>query len=157
MPNLNEVYRAFGFAAEAAQLLETELATLLIENRCGSPDLLTSSDAEQTIRIIEAVNQRTLGQLLKALKATTQSVADLESELSKALRERNRLFHSFFREHNFRRNSEEGRLVMIKDIESIHSTVFKSYKAVMRLSGIDLDALINDGRKSSPPTAYVPI
>ncbi len=63
MPSLNDVYQAFGFAAEAAQLLETELATLLIENRCSSADFLTQSDAERALSIVETVNQRTLGQL----------------------------------------------------------------------------------------------
>jgi hypothetical protein len=36
-------------------------------------------------------------------------------------------------QHNFRRNSEEGRARMLDDLESIHDTLLHAYKAVMLL------------------------
>jgi hypothetical protein len=61
--------------------------------------------------------------------------------LGKALDERNRLFNSFYRQHNFRRNSDDGRQRMLDDLESVHKTLLDAYKAVMLLSGVDLDNL----------------
>ncbi|MFZ0981192.1 MAG: hypothetical protein WAN23_17455, partial [Candidatus Acidiferrales bacterium] len=85
--------------------------------------------------------------------AKNQSIANLEDVLAKALDERNRLFHSFYRQHNFRRNSDEGRQRMLDDLESIHTTLLDAYKAVMLLSGVDL------GKLSVPelPTKHLPI
>jgi len=77
----------------------------------------------------------------------------LVAVLERALAERNRLSHAFYREHNFRRNSDEGRTLMMKDLESIHDTLLDAYKAVMLLSGIDLDKITI----ASQPTNHVPI
>jgi hypothetical protein len=37
--------------------------------------------------------------------------------LANALAERNQPFHSFYRKHNFRRNSKEGRAKMLEDLD----------------------------------------
>jgi hypothetical protein len=42
---------------------------------------------------------------------------------------------------------------MLEDLESIHSTLLDAYKAVLALSGIDLDALVD----MKLPTRHVPI
>jgi hypothetical protein len=59
--------------------------------------------------------------------------------LANALAERNQLFHSFYRKHNFRRNSDNGRAMMLEDLDRKHETIVEAYKAVMKLAGIDLD------------------
>ena len=55
---------------------------------------------------------------------------------------------------------------MLDDLESIHDTLIKAYKAVMLLSGTDLDALVkesmaheNEGGSSGDegPTTHLPI
>ena len=56
---------------------------------------------------------------------------------------RNRLSHSFYREHNFRRNSGDGRALMMQDLETIHAVILEAYKQLMLLQGTDLDALAN--------------
>jgi len=100
------------------------------------------------------VNKQTLGQLLKSLNRSTDALPELEALLARALTERNRLSHSFYREHNFRRNSDEGRALMMKDLEQIHDALLDAYKAVMRISsGIDLDKVTS----GSLPTRHVPI
>ncbi len=99
------------------------------------------------------VNRQTLGQLLKSLGRTNDSIDQLEDVLKEALRQRNRLSHSFYRQHNWRRNSEEGRAVMMDDLETIHDSILVAYKAVMRLSGIDLDAVTLERL----PTGHLPI
>jgi hypothetical protein len=139
MPRLEDVYEKFGFAAEAAQLLETELGTMLLIAGAVDASLINNPDPARARELLSFINKQTLGQLLRSLHRTTDSLDALETQLNKALVERNRLFHSFYRQHNFRRNSDDGRLLMLQDLESIHSTILDAYKAVMLLQGIDLD------------------
>lgn len=153
MPTLDDVYRKFGEASEAAQLLETELGNILIKIGVAEEHLLSESNPERASALFMKINRQTLGQLLKHVNNSTESVSHLEALLSRALADRNRLSHSFYRRHNFRRNSEEGRVLMLKDLESIHDTLLEACKAVMLLSGIDLDAII----MGQLPTKHVPI
>jgi hypothetical protein len=150
---LDDVYRKFGEASEAAQLLETELGNVLIKIGVVEENLLNESNQDQASELFKKINRQTLGQLLKNVSSSTESVGHLEALLSRALAERNRLSHSFYRRHNFRRNSEEGRALMLNDLELIHDTLLEAYKAVMLLSGIDLDAAHID----QLPTRQVPI
>ncbi len=155
MPTLDDVYRKFGETAEAAQLLETELGNILMVALCMEEGLLENQNPARAEDILGSVNRHTLGQLLKSLNNRIQSLDALDALLVKARDERNRLSHSFYREHNFRRNSEEGRDFMIEDLEGIHSVLLDAYKAVLMLSGVDLDALAKTEMKL--PTRYVPI
>ncbi len=141
MPSLDDVYRKFGETAEAAQLIETELGTMLLAARCIEEGLLENRNSARASEILGSVNRHTLGQLLKSLGNHTQSLDDLEDLLLKALDERNRLFHSFYRRHNFRMNSDEGRAFMLEDLDAIHSVLLDAYKAILKLNGIDLDAM----------------
>jgi hypothetical protein len=46
---------------------------------------------------------------------------------------------------------------MLKDLDSIHSMLIDAYKAVMLLSGVDLDALVEAAGDFNGPTRHVPI
>jgi len=153
VPTIDDVYRKFGEASEAAQLFETELGNVLIKIGAVEENLLDKPNPDRASELIKKINRQTLGQLLKNVNSSTESVGHLETLLSRALAERNRLSHSFYRRHNFRRNSEEGRALMLNDLESIHDTLLEAYKAVMLLSGIDLDGL----HINQLPTRHVPI
>jgi hypothetical protein len=153
MPALDDVYREFGYAAEAAQLLETELGNMLIKHGVIEEELVNQLDPNRAAELFRQTNKHTLGQLIIKLKTKNQSIANLEDVLAKALDERNRLFHSFYRQHNFRRNSDEGRQRMLDDLESIHKMLLDAYKAVMLLLGVDLDKLSAE----ELPTKHLPI
>jgi hypothetical protein len=153
VPTLNDVYLKFGFASEAAQLLEAELGNMLLMAGAVDADLIKSPDPSRGAELLSFVNRQTLGQLLKSLDRSTDALSGLEELLQRALKERNRLSHSFYREHNFRRNSEEGRALMMADLESIHETILDAYKEVMRLTGVDLDTAVLEDF----PTRRVPI
>jgi len=153
MPSLDDVYRKFGEASEAAQLLETELGTMLLMIGAIEADLIENPDSERATEIYRRINRHTLGQLIKNLGRAADSVAHLEALLSRALAVRNRLSHSFYLRHNFRRNSEEGRAIMMDDLDSMHSKLLEAYKAVMLLSGVDLDRVVVE----TLPTGHLPI
>lgn len=152
-PLLNEVYGKFGEVSEAAQLLETELGNLLLLHKGVEAGLFETKDPEAAARILDQINRNTLGQLLWQLHGNYNELDALESLLNVAKAERNRLIHSFYREHNFRRNSAGGRALMLKDLEKIHDKIIEAYKAVMKLSGVDLDKIHMQGL----PTGHVPI
>jgi len=157
VPTLDEVYRKFGETAEAAQLLETQLGTMLLLISGAEGNLFSEADPKRASDLYRTINRRTLGQLVKSLNNKTPSLEAIEALLSNALLERNRLFHSFYRLHNFHRNSDEGRASMLDDMEAMHDTLLRAYKAVMLLSGVDLEALIGADVEHNAPTAHVPI
>lgn len=147
-------YCKFGFAAEVAQLLETQLGNMLLFHRAIEDGLVSGNNPERARAVWDSVNRQTLGQLLKSLNNHTQSIDRLDDLLLAALKARNRLFHSFYPSHNFRRNSEEGRLIMLQDLEGIHTALLDAYKALLLLDGIDLDAITE---LKNLPTSHLPI
>ena len=153
MPTLDDVYRKFGEVAEAAQLLETELGTMQLCANGEERNLFAGDKGELATEICNKINRSTLGQLLKRLAKSAGIPGDLELLLANALAERNQLFHSFYRKHNFKRNSDEGRAKMLEDLERKHETIIEAYKAVMRLSGVDLETQTD----VSMPTTHVKI
>ena len=157
MPTLADVYRKFGEAFEAAQLLETELGTLLLAHKCIDAGLLENSDANRATAIHKQINKQTLGQLTRSLGAVGASIVDLEQLLSDALVSRNRLAHSFYLQHNLRRNSDDGRNVMLRDLEAMHENLLEAYKAVLLLSGVDLEKLVAEHGDSALPSGHLPI
>ena len=153
MPSLQEIYAKFGDAAEAAQLLETQIGNLLLTTAVEAHGLAEARNKALARKILEEVDRKTLGQLVKALKKVHPSAGQLEETLALALAERNRLNHSFYRQHNFRRNTEEGRLAMFADLDVIHGRLLDAYQKVLFLSGID----ITNVTMLRPPIKHVPI
>jgi len=141
MISLDDVYRKFGEVSEAAQLLETELGTILLAIHAVESELFSAEGREEAAEILKRINKSTRGQVLKRISEKARNLEDAADLFAKALAERNRLSHSFFRQHNFRRNSPEGREVMLADLESIHRTLLQAYKVALAVSGIDLDSV----------------
>lgn len=169
MPTLDEVYAKFGEVSEAAQLLEAEIGTLLLASRVNdfvsladdpTDDTLDSPfvvDSAAACKNLDEINASTLGRLITAFGKSNARPEQLdELGLSAALKERNRLAHHFYRQHNFRRNSDAGRRIMMQDLEFMHGTILKAYKAVSLISGIDLDALIA-AQSETPKTEELPV
>ena len=141
MTTLSNVYMKFGEVAEAAQLLETEVGNVLLWESVTEHDLMRKPDPVLARNIFADVDRKTLGQLIRAAQAKVSTPDNLEDLLERALRARNRLNHVFYRRHNFRRNSDEGRAVMLKDLEHMHDEILGAYKALLRLSDVELDKL----------------
>jgi hypothetical protein len=153
MPSLDDVYRKYGETAEAAQLLETELGNQLLQIEATTENLFSKTDPGRALEIVDKINAHTLGQLLKRLNLSNRLADELQAILMKALEERNRLSHTFYRQHNFRRNSDSGRATMLDDLVSIHETLLHAYKAVLLLAGVDLEAT----DMPVPPTRHLPV
>ena len=139
MASLDDVYRKFGETAEAAQLLETELGNILMLIRVLEENLIIKQASDYSFLILEKINKNTLGQLLKQIGRSTDYIDVFALKLEQALKERNRLSHSFYREHNFRRNTDEGRAIMLEDLEKIHEVLLDAYRAVLSISNVNLD------------------
>jgi hypothetical protein len=147
MPTLDDVYRKFGEVAEAAQLIETELGTALlffglVDEKLLSPVSLKVEDVQAGRDLMSRISRQTLGQLLKNTKRHSNELEKLEPLLSDALDTRNRLFHSFYRQHNLRKTTDAGRAIMMAALGTMHETLIEAYKALMLLSGVDLDKLV---------------
>lgn len=155
MSNLDKVYRKFGETSEAAQLLETELGNILLDIKVVELDLFQIRDKDLAQRVLQKINRSTLGGLLKSVEKEFGGSKKTLDILRDALNERNRLFHSFYREHNFRTNSAEGCEMMFQDLDRMHGLIFEAYKLTLALSGVDLD---NPERLTVQlPTTHVPI
>ena len=157
MPTLDDVYRKFGEASEAAQLLETELGTLLLVHKCSDAGLLENPDPSRATPIYDQISKQTLGRLIQSLGKVGASTVGLEQLLSDALVSRNRLAHSFYLKHNLRRNSDDGREVMLSDLEAIHKNLLDAYKAVLLLSGVDLEKLVAAQGDGALPSGHLAI
>lgn len=74
MPSLDDVYRKFGVASEAAQLLEIELGNILIFAGAVDQNLIDEPNEKRAMTLFKKINRQTLGQLLKSLKSSSESV-----------------------------------------------------------------------------------
>ncbi|WP_123427357.1 hypothetical protein [Lelliottia amnigena] len=136
MATLDTVYWKFGYASEAAQLLEVELINVLIEyeiNQGGDTPTLKKQFLE--------MDKFTLGRLDRILKE--KGLADNETlqYVSLALTARNYLAHEFYRKHNFGRDTPQGRQKMLDDLKKVHNTIFEAYRKVLLISGIEIPPL----------------
>jgi hypothetical protein len=153
MPSLSDMYAKFGETSEAAQLLEIEVGNLLLWARVAEHNLLNKPDPVLARKIFDDVDRKTLGQLIRTAQVKVPKPENLEDLLSHALQERNRLNHTFYKQHNFRRNSVEGRALMLQDLERIHDVILDAYKALLMLGGFDIE----NTPVSDLPTVHLPL
>ncbi len=140
MPSLDALYAKFGVTAEAAQLLETEIGTLLIADAIKLHGLDKVRNKVLAKKILEEIDRKTLGQLIQTLRKQRTIPPDFEVELEIALSERNRLNHSFYLEHNLRKLTEEGRRIMIADLDVIHERILKAYQTARSFTEVKISA-----------------
>lgn len=136
MANRHELYAKYGIAAEAAQLFETELGTLLLGLRGVDEGWHIIPDGEAAREVLHEIDRSTLGRLLRSLRRHVKTESDLEEVFSSALEARNRLMHGFFERHNFRIQTVEGRRKMISDLDALHDALFAAWRAADQLTTI---------------------
>lgn len=139
MATLDSVYWKFGYASEAAQLLEVELINVLIEYEINQGGDIPSLK-EQFLQM----DKFTLGRLDKMLQKKGLADDETLQFVSSALAARNYLAHEFYRTHNFGKDTPAGRQKMLDDLKKVHNTIFEAYRKVLLISGIEIPHLEDD-------------
>lgn len=141
MATRDDVYAKFGITAEAAQLFETELGSLLLSAHGMKNGWHVAPDAARATVILETIDRSTLGRLLNDLKQHVQLSDDLVNRFDSALRARNRLNHGFFERHNFKIETDEGRAEMYADLEALHIELFNAWQIASAMTRLAVDAV----------------
>lgn len=120
--DLKELYFEFGRAAEMAQVMEVEAGnlTLAFVTIWIDPAQITEEQRQFLRCLIDDVNKRTFGNLVKQIRSIGQMDDSIVEIVEQALEKRNYLIHRFFRSHNFAIHSEEGRKTMRAEISEIY-------------------------------------
>lgn len=145
MANREEVYAKFGLTAEAAQLFETELGTILLAREGEERGWHLEANPEKAAEFYEKLNRKTLGQILTSLREYLDLGEEVAESFELALKARNRLNHGFFERHNFAIFSGAGRDAMIAELETMHSQLVEAYE-IAQPAAIQLVARIQGAR-----------
>jgi hypothetical protein len=124
----DELYAKFGITAEAAQLFETELGTLLLCAHALEKGWRVQPDGDAARKVLDGIDQSTLGCLLGKIKGYVEIDDHLDNRFTSALKCRNKLFHGYFEKHNFKIQTDEGRDVMIADLEALHNELVDAWQ-----------------------------
>lgn len=134
MATRDELYAKFGITAEAAQLFETELGTLLLSVNAIENGWHLTPDPMNARKALDQIEAHTLGRLLGVLKGKLAFDDHLAERFASALTARNRLNHGFYERHNFKIQTDEGRYVMIADLEELHEELFQVWRIASGLT-----------------------
>lgn len=123
MASRQEVYAKFGAAAEAAQLIATELGTALL-----------------------AVSGLALNWHVDLDPITARRILDdtFVERLAKGLKARNRLFHGFYEKHNSKIDTDEGRDILLQDLDHLHADLTMAYHLASAMTLGMLEVLHKD-------------
>lgn len=67
---------------------------------------------------------------------------NIETTLAEDLKIRNELIHSFYWKHNFKIESDEGRDVMMEDLENMHITLLNAYQLSQGMAGVMMNIVM---------------
>lgn len=151
MVDRGELYAKYGIAAEAAQLFETEMGTLLLGLQGLENDWQVLPDGAAAREVLDKIDRSTLGRLLNDLKRYITIEGDLEEVFASALNARNQLMHGFFERHNFRIQTEDGRKMMIADLDRLHGECFEAWRTAAKLTTI-ITTVLRHIAESKHPT-----
>lgn len=146
MATRKDLYAKFGETAEAAQLFETASGTVLLGLKGKENNWHLSPDPAVGKAFLNSVEKSTLGHLLKQIDPHIQITGDMPDIFKTGVEVRNRLFHGFYERHNFKIQTDEGRDVMIKDLEQMHNQLVSSWQAMEQI-GDALWDLIKEDKK----------
>ncbi len=120
--DLKELYFEFGRTTEMAQVMEVEAGNLALAfvTIWIDPAQITEEQRKFLHSLIDDVNKRTFGNLVKQIRSIGQMDDSIVEIVEQALEKRNYLIHRFFRSHNFAIHSEEGRKTMRAEISEIY-------------------------------------
>lgn len=141
MATREEVYVKFGITAEAAQLFETELGSLLLYVQGTRNGRSVRPDGKRAKAILDEIERSTLGGLISTLKKHVGIEERLAGRLASALQARNRLNHGFYERHNFKMDTDEGRDEMLVSLEELHTELFIAWQVASTMTELAMSAL----------------
>jgi hypothetical protein len=109
-----EVYSYAGLALYYAQVVEQSLVQLIVVTQISEGKLDPSLPAYD--KLVDRLDRKTLGQALRSARAHTQLSDEQEAMATEALRLRNFVVHSFFRERIELFLTETGRKLMCDEL-----------------------------------------
>lgn len=134
MATRERVYEAAGRALEAANLLETELGTLLLILDALETGSHVNPDRDAYLRLRDAIDRKTLGQSLAAVRKRLKIDGDIDRVFNDALEARNKIAHRFFPGHGLRIIDTNGCATMLKEATELRHTLWDGYTAAQRLT-----------------------
>jgi hypothetical protein len=149
MASRDDVYLKFGLTAEAAQLFETDLGTVLLGLVGESKGWHLNPNPTEAAEFYEGFNRKTLGQILGDVKRRVQLEPKYAVAFESALGARNRLNHGFFERHNYAIASDEGRQRMWDDLERLHQELFEAWQLVQHVRDEILDRMRATGAEKA--------
>ena len=99
MKSKTKLYEKFGLAAEAGQLLETDLVTSILALEGLKKGWIQTPDPVEAKRMLTHLDGLTLGRLVRDLKIQLNISEPNISFLGRSLETRNELNHGFFEKH----------------------------------------------------------
>ena len=147
MEDRHELYAKFGIAAEAAQLFETDLGTLLLCLKALDNGWHLVPDGEAALEALNQIDGSTLGRMLHNLKRYIKIERDLDDVFMSALVARNQLSHGFFERHNFKIQTEYGRKEMISELEGLHRELYLAWRSASELLTIVTEVVRRGGER----------
>ncbi|HEY0967041.1 MAG TPA: hypothetical protein VGD88_06605 [Opitutaceae bacterium] len=115
---LEPVFTAFGYAAFWAFMWEAELAALACTLKRIHTPAITPTELDQFDALLRS--KRTAGQMIeRELDGFLVGQDALRTSLKKITESRNRLIHRFYEEQIPNLNSEDGRSLAVREIESL--------------------------------------
>ena len=133
------LYAEVGIATEKAQVLELEAGNVALTylTLFVDTDRITPEETEMFRCVVDDVNRKTLGAILKHIKARMAFDDAIVRVIDEGLKQRNYLAHHFFRTHNFAIYSEAGRKLMVAELKEIQGKLDQAH-AMLRT----IDALL---------------
>ncbi|QQM28870.1 hypothetical protein JET14_10930 [Martelella lutilitoris] len=147
MATRDELYAKFGITAEAAQLFEVELGSLLLCARAIEQDWSFKADPDKARKLLRDIDRSTLGHLLRSLEKCVVLDDGLADRFASALHTRNRLFHRFYESHNFKIQTDAGRDGMMSDLEAMHVELFNAWQIASSMTATATAFLLRLRRK----------
>ena len=130
--SLKRLYIALGMAVHMAQLVEKELALVLLLPTHSDAQRLPS--AEEINKTKEEVDRMTFGQLLRRLKRVATISPEVERHLDEGLRKRNFLIHHFFDFYGADMCTPAIREKMIVELDNIQRLLHPLYRRFSEIS-----------------------
>ena len=152
MATREELYAKFGITAEAAQLFETELGTLLLCARGLESGWHVVPAGASGRDLLREINRSTLGGLLAKLKRHVETDDDLSARFASALAARNQLNHGFYERHNFKIQTDEGRDAMMADLEVLHDELFTAWQLAGAMTSLASEVIMRERERGNQTT-----